>query len=330
MPFEMPTRTTVSEGRERRVGFELEYTGIDLEAAAAIITDLFGGRLVRESRFRFQIEDTRAGDFTVEVDTALLKDKRYQEWLSKVGIDLTGTDLEEPVEKLLMKVASTVVPHEVVTPPLPLSELYRAEELKSALMEQKAKGTGGSVIYAFGLHFNPEAPDLEVETLLSFLQSFMVMEPWIRKESGIDFSRRLTPFIDEYPPDYLEKVLDPGYRPDLDAFVGDYLECNPTRNRSLDLLPILASVRPEMVRAASKESHLIKPRPAFHYRLPNSLIDDPDWSLAKEWNRWVVVDDLACDPQKLRTLARDFLREHALSRMGFVHRWAEKVRGWIG
>lgn len=44
-----------------------------------------------------------------------------------------------------------------------------------------------------------------------------------------------------------------------------------------------------------EDPHLVKARPAYHYRLPNCLIDEPDWRLAREWNTWVAVERLAAD-----------------------------------
>jgi hypothetical protein len=56
-----------------------------------------------------------------------------------------------------------------------------------------------------------------------------------------------------------------------------------------------------------EDKHLVKPRPAFHYRLPNCLIDEPDWTLAREWNTWVTVEQLASDPERIRTMSREYL-----------------------
>jgi hypothetical protein len=51
----------------------------------------------------------------------------------------------------------------------------------------------------------------------------------------------------------------------------------------------------------------IKARPTFHYRLPNCHIEDPDWSLAGEWNTWCVVERLAGRGDDLDALAAEFL-----------------------
>jgi hypothetical protein len=57
-----------------------------------------------------------------------------------------------------------------------------------------------------------------------------------------------------------------------------------------------------------QERHLVKPRPAFHYRLPNCMIDEPEWTVAREWNTWVAVERLAADPGRLGALSREYMR----------------------
>jgi hypothetical protein len=60
----------------------------------------------------------------------------------------------------------------------------------------------------------------------------------------------------------------------------------------------------ERVMSAPVERELIKPRPTWHYRLPNCLIDDPDWSLRDPWREWVRIEKLAADPDALAAAAR--------------------------
>src|SRR6185312_17067732 len=106
---------------------------------------------------------------------------------------------------------------------------------------------------------------------------------WLYIESEIPLARKLAPFIHSFPDDYIELVLDPAYHPDLETFMTDYLINNPTRNRPLDLLPLFAWIDAEKVFSFPVEKDLVKSRPTFHYRLPNSEVDDPDWSVASDW-----------------------------------------------
>jgi len=124
-------------------------------------------------------------------------------------------------------------------------------------------------------------------------------------------------------------VLAPGYAPDLDGLVDDYLKYNPTRNRGLDLLPILAMHDLEKVKAISEEPELVRARPAYHYRLPNSMIEDRSWSLAAEWNRWVLVERLAACPELCLPMAEDFLAHLDRNRVGFRDLWLRRSARWV-
>ena len=107
-----------------------------------------------------------------------------------------------------------------------------------------------------------------------------------------------------------------------------YLEHNATRNRALDLLPLLAEMDEARVRARVNDP-LIKPRPAYHYRLPNCSIERTTWSLAEAWNLWVVVEQVAESGAELDELGRHFRDAHrpllGVSRSG----WVEHVEGWL-
>ena len=75
------------------------------------------------------------------------------------------------------------------------------------------------------------------------------------------------------------------YPATADRLIDDYVRFNPTRNRPLDMLPVLACLDRERTLAAVEDPHLTKPRPAFHYRMPNSLLDEPDWRVRASGTR---------------------------------------------
>jgi len=52
---------------------------------------------------------------------------------------------------------------------------------------------------------------------------------------------------------------------------------------------------------------LVRPRPTFHYRLPNCDLDNPEWSVIDEWNLWVKVEELAEDPARLEAMSLAFI-----------------------
>jgi len=290
-----------SQGKVRQVGFELEYSGIHLDDSANLIVSLFGGNVVRKNAFSRVVEDTSVGNFALELDMPLLKDEVYKTYLDALGIELDDQQMQS-VEELLDGAASSIVPYEVVLPPLPLTDLTPVEELRKAMFNAGAQGTRASVVNAFGLHINPEIPDGSVDVLLRHLQAFLLLEDWIRQASQTDWTRRLTPFINAFPLSYQGLVLDLDYQPDLASFLQDYVSFNKTRYRSLDFLPVFGHLDKADLIRLFPEAEKIGSRPTFHYRLPNCLVSDTDWSVAKEWHYWAVVEHLAHDRKQLERL----------------------------
>lgn len=322
--FTSPPRTTTEEGAERRVGIELEFAGVDLKQTADIVANCFGGAVEQLNRFYFRVGGGEQGTFSVELDAELLKRRAYVSLLTELGIEVPD-GLLDPLEDIVASVAGTVVPVEVVTPPLPLSALDMVSPLEQKLMEARALGTNASLLHAFGMHLNPECPSLSTDWLLSLLRAFLLLFDWLKREIDVDFTRRLSPFIEPFPPEYIRHVLNPSYVPDFATFADDYLRFNPTRNRALDLLPVLAEVDEARVRSAVGADHKVNKRPALHYRLPNCLIDEPDWSVALEWNRWVEVEKLAHDQERLRSMSMAYLNRHP----GGGEEWLEKITKWF-
>jgi Putative amidoligase enzyme len=333
--FMLPPRLHTARGSIRRAGFEFEFAGPSLEQSAAIVQQVFGGRHVVESPHAQRVEGTRYGKFSVETDSAFLKDKTYLKPLQALGVDTKNLNTDA-IDGALFKLISTWVPYEIAAPPIPVTELQPLDELRRLLLESGAEGTRASLFYAFGLHINPELPDEEPRTMLRYLRAFLLLEPWLRQRVDVNVTRRIAPFINPFPPAYARLVLSPGYgdNDDRDALknrlIDDYLAHNPTRNRPLDMLPVLSLLDQDRVLSRVEEPSLVKPRPAFHYRLPNCLIDEPDWSLAKEWNTWVAVERLAHHPHTIREMAEDFLKADDDSFRPFVDKWPGVLERYTG
>ncbi len=201
-----------------------------------------------------------------------------------------------------------LVPTEIVCPPIPWDELETLDTLFETLREKGAKGTDASLLYGFGLHLNPEVESQEVEYLLAMMRAYLLLANWLREEIKVDITREVLPHANPFPKEYARKVLDLRYQPDLDTFIDDYLADNPTRNRELDLLPLFAHLRPEHPHALL-HGQLTKPRPTFHYRLPNAQLSQPGWGSVMEWNRWVEVEKLAHDQDNLHARCQEYMAE---------------------
>ncbi|EXJ13981.1 amidoligase family protein [Imhoffiella purpurea] len=313
--FKQPSTIHNAEGSVRRVGFELEFSGLSLDQTLDAIEVALGGERQPVSVAECQLEVDGLGPFQVELDWRYLKLKAAE------------TDPESDWIALLSQAAALLVPMEVVCPPIEMTRLDALNPMVDSLRHSGAMGTQESLLAAYGVHINPEIPSPDAETLFAYLRAFALLQWWLVESQGVDPTRKASPYVDLYPESYVAKLLS-RQTPSLECILEDYLEHNATRNRSLDMLPLLAELDADRVRRAVDDPR-IKARPTFHYRLPDCHIERPDWSLADPWNGWWVVEELAQRPEDLDALGAAFM-EAARPLLG-VNRtaWVEYMDRWL-
>ncbi len=320
--FYMPEKMNTESGAERRVGVEIELSGLGLTNMAAVVQKSLGGQMITQSAFELDIKETEVGNFGIEMDSQMIK------WLGRQihKRDHPLKDLEQRATDAMSLLAMNVVPCELVAPPISFSNLPKLDVLVDELRQAGAKGTLSSPWYAFGVHFNPELPRLDAKTIAAYMKAFACLCDWLIWHEGVDLSRRIPPFIKLFPNEYLEKLVNPDYWPDLDTLIDDYLEFNPTRNRILDMLPMFQHLDAPRVDAVI-EDILVKPRPTLHYRLPNCEIDDADWSLPMPWNDLMQVESLANDAERLeRWSYRFWVYLQQPMKWPFIEPWYKQVQ----
>lgn len=323
-----------AEGKLRTVGFELEFSNLRVEECVCIIKELYGGEEQSEGKFMKKVVNSRLGDFTVEFDLTLLTDKKYRRPFEKYNIrlediQLGSVTLEDELEEFLESIVGKIFPYEIATPPVPSPQIEEFEKLRQKLYEHHAEGTGSFLTNAFGTHINVEVPNQKTSTLLNYLRAMVLLYPFLLRAGKTDLARRVSPFIDPYPGIYAELLLSPGYQPDLATFMRDYHRFNPDRNRPLDMYPLFAFMRQDIV-SSFRDIGKVKPRNTFHYRLPNSSISMPGWTLASEWNLWVTIEELANEPEKIGLMSKDYLSMKEDTLVGFESKWAKKTAQWLG
>ncbi len=293
-------------GKIRTIGVELEFSGLTAREAAVVTADVFDGTLEEIDPHEFHITVPELGRFKVELDAR---------WAHPAFVKENAKDLPEEIRDDLSKaigytvgaVASTVMPVEIIGPPMPYTDLGRLQPLKEALMHAGAKGTAHSAFAGFGMHLNVEAARLEAAHLLAVLRSYCILAARLRRESKLALIRQVQHYIDPYPLDFARYILRDTYAPDMDGLIADYIRFNPSRNRELDMLPLFAHVNAKLV-ARLLPGVKNKARPTYHFRLPNCRVDEPDWMPQQDWARWVSVEVLASDADMLAEESRDFLR----------------------
>ncbi|MCK5769872.1 amidoligase family protein [Algiphilus sp.] len=321
----MPPRGVTASGDVRRLGLEFEFSGLSLARLCELVPQRTGGQAHIISDYEAEVRDTRWGTFGIELDFAFLKAMGREQ--NDHSADWRNS-LEELSESLLAALARQVVPFEIVTPPVPMDELDVIDGLVGDLRRAGARGTRHSPLYAFGLHLNVELPAIDAATLLGYMQAYALLYPWLRERCHPDISRRLSPYIEPYPLAYARHILQPGYAPDQDQLIDDYLTHNPTRNRSLDMLPVFALLDEARVQAVADDDR-IKSRPALHYRLPNCQIDEPDWRWREIWRDWLQVEHLAGDDARRQEMAAAFLACHESLVDRLAGDWERQARAWL-
>ena len=317
-----------ADGKPRRVGVEIEFAGLDCAQSAEIVGAFTGGRIQMVDRYRYLVEETGQGTYVVELDTQYVhpSEQAEPERRAELESERLGHAIEQGLRIAIGEVTRLYLPIEVVCPPIPIADLAWLDGLTARLRRAGAQGSRESLVYAFGLQLNPDLPALDAETILTYLRAYLVSADWLRRDIGIDLTRRVLPFIQPYPRGYLRKVLPGGYAPELPQLIEDYLFHNPTRNRDLDLLPLFTFLAPEKVRAVVADPRL-KARPALHYRLPDCNIQDPDWGVVTEWNRWArTVESLAADPARLQRMCDAY---YAYLQDAWFPDWGADANAWL-
>jgi hypothetical protein len=320
----LPPLRSTADGSPRRIGVEIEFAGLTIDRTAELLRAELGGQTSRVGRYELAVDGDPAGPWKVELDFELLKTMGRR----ARGEGDFGGAVEELAEDVLRVIAEQIVPVEIISPPLPMERLGDVNGIIGRLRAAGARGTAEELVYAFGMQFNPEMPDTDADTIRHYLQAYLCLEDWLRERAQVDLTRRLTFFADPFPKGYARATIDPGYSPNRDQLIDDYLAANPTRNRALDMLPLFAHVDEQRVRARVDDER-IKPRPTLHYRLPNSEIDRPDWGLNDAWSDWLVVERLAASPARLGELCQTYAAflDRLFGRL--TGDWKEETAQWL-
>lgn len=289
LPFPQPVD---AHGRPRKVGIEIEFGGLTEEAAARVAQACLGGRVAQVSRHEWRVTGSDMGQLKIYLDTAF---RNASTAVARLGADL----------------ARNIVPVEIVTEPLSRDQLGTVDAFRTALRDAGATGTRDGWGHGFGLHLNPATTGATVAYILPMVRAFALMEDWLRHADPIDVTRRVLPFAHPYPRHFIDEITEHGETWTLGTLWSSYLRRNATRNRGLDLLPLIAELAPESLDPLRPRLGKVSARRAFHYRLPDSRLDEADWSVTYEFNRWVMVERVAADRALSARLAEDWLAHRA-------------------
>ena len=294
----------------RRVGVEIEFALVEAHDAAESVARAIGGRVRREGLHRAVIEESPIGRVKFELDTRFAKPADKPDIIDRA---LEEFDLRETAADML----AAVVPVEMITEPLDQAGLEILDTAIAALRKAGAVGTRHSPINAFGMHLNIALDPCDPVRAVRIAAAYAFVEPWLRRQMEVNLSRRATPFVDPYPPGYLRtlaRAFAGGEAPGLGGFLAIYVDWNPTRNRGLDMWPLLGHLD-EAAAEAALGGPVKNARPTFHYRLPDSDIENPDWTPRIELSRWDRIEGVADDDTAFDAVRAACLR-HQTWRIG--------------
>ncbi|QFT46821.1 Putative amidoligase enzyme [Roseivivax sp. THAF40] len=306
-PAPLPVRDNAN-GDPRRVGVEIEFGALAEEQVTGVITERMGGQVEQRGERGYVVTDTELGDIEVYLDTQYLK------------------RAESGFQQRIHDIARQVVPVEIVTGPILPAEITKLDALCADLAKAGATGTAAGVFLGFGVHFNPEVTGETLPDILPTLRAFAFLEDSIRDAARIDLARRVMPYVDAYPRPLLDGLAEE--IGSLDALIDLYLDRAPSRNHGLDMLCLFAHLDEARV-AGAMDMNLISPRPTYHYRLPDCRIDEPDWSLSLEWQRWVRIEEVAQDAGLIGDLCAAW-RDHRAHLTTTRSDWAKRAADIVG
>ncbi|NVO26150.1 hypothetical protein HJ526_01845 [Donghicola sp. C2-DW-16] len=302
----LPAPVTV-QGAERHIGVEVEFADLTEEQAAKVLVETLGGSAECTVDNDWLVRGSEIGDIQVYLDTVYRTAEKSV--LRDVGL----------------KLGREVIPVELVTDPLAFDQLPVLDRALNALRDAGAKGSGDGWYYGFGVHLNIEVEGHSPADVLRPLLAYALIEDWMRVALPIDPSRTVLPWTDPYPTALVEELILLGVEPSAKALVETYTRHCADRNRGLDMLPVMKALWPtelEEAIGADKVSE-INGRPTYHFRLPDSRLDEESWSLADEWDRWLLVEQIASRPQIVEELADAWLDSHGMITLS-RQPWAER------
>jgi hypothetical protein len=315
-------------GEPRHIGVEIEFAAVSPRQAAECVQEVFGGELEILTPHRVKVTNTGHGDFRVELDSQYIHRLESPEATPFISaeVDEWLRWFQSSLGEVVGELAATVIPCEIVCPPMRLDDMHLLDRTIDVLNRSGATGTRENLFYAFGAQLNPDIARQEAEHITSVLKAYVLLSPWLREVIAVDMTRRVFAFADPFPKAYVRLVTAPDYWPDFIALIDDYLMHNPTRNRELDMLPMFAWLDEARVRASVPDPR-VKPRPTFHYRLPDANFGIADWTITGEWNRWCEVERLAADADKLRLVCDAFAEHERRLIKGW---WSQRVADLLG
>jgi|GEM_PF-6767805 len=149
----VPPLSLNDNGEARRIGVEIEFGGLYLRDAVNLVITTLGGTAEIQRHNAWKVVGTKIGDLIVEIDADILQGNKPAGKKPNPRDSVTKllADAEENAYRVAGEVSSSLVPLEIVTPPLEFKELDQLESVIDALRAAGAEGTSASFLNGFRL-----------------------------------------------------------------------------------------------------------------------------------------------------------------------------------
>jgi hypothetical protein len=281
-----PDTERPNEALHACVGVEVEFTGLSARDATLALHKGLAGEIFEEDPHAYKLQASDIGDIWVELDVRHAHPQRH-------GAALT-LNAGRTLSSVLGTLITPFAPREMILSPRPVSDLGDVDRAVAILRGAGAKGDGRILFDTLGLHFNVSTEPKNIANIRATTLAFARLDPHLRTliaEEGGQRQMRLAP---AFPKAYVQLLESRSPDQDPGDFIDDYLACNPTRDRALDLLPLLLHLDGPRVRRRLPYEK-ISPRPVFHWRLPVARVGRQDWSILPTWQAWLNVEDVAAE-----------------------------------
>lgn len=302
-------------GGVRRVGVEIEFTGLGADEVAGLAERVYGGKCERIDRQALLLR----GSSVEEVEIAL--DLQLADRSLKVRTPLRSGG---SASKIIDNPGTPVAPLAIIARPIPWTQLHRLDALAGELAEASMKAAAHTPVEAFGLYLNPEIQADDATAIAAVMKAFALLAPLFDAERGTGGTSRPSGYVGPWPEIYLAKLLSPDYWPDRAILANDHVEAVGDRLCGLDLLPLWAELEP----GASKGSRVgdpVKGRRAYRIRLPDHG-SSSGGLVSSLGNDWLRIEELAADDALLEKMCIERGRTAAADWPGVAARLIETAR----
>lgn len=218
-----------------RLGIEIEFKGLGAYEAAEKIRSLLGGEIRRkEERIKTSIRSYDSSGHPIYNEVVLHEFEVVDSSIGNVLLkpetnqidDISGKKLYD--DKILYPNAKEKKPVvvELVTAPIRYAEVQKLDRALEEIKKSGARGTDAETAVSTQVNvemFEGKRDKVNVQDVLNILRAYLRPEHSEQIEAHLDVPEIRKPYISEYSPGFMKKLLDPKYNPTERELYDDFV-----------------------------------------------------------------------------------------------------------